>query len=225
MKAFYALLAPALLALPLSAHAASAPGPYVRLNAGINIMGTEDAHVGNANGQLSTDAGAAVSGALGWNFGNGPRLEIEGSYRANDISGETGFGGESAKGTESKYGFMANALYEFDAAPWISPYIGFGIGYQSVEEPGAKASFGPVSAVVFDSSQGSFAYQAIVGAAFPIPSIAGLDLTLEYRYLSITGDRTYNGIITVKGVGSFPTSDTATDDYNHTIMAGVRYAF
>jgi OOP family OmpA-OmpF porin len=225
MKAFYALLAPAIIALPLSAHAASAPGPYVKLNTGINIMGNEDAHAGNANGQVDLDPGFAISGAVGWNFGGGPRVEVEGSYRSNDISGETGFGGESAKGTESKTGVMFNALYEFDAAPWVSPYIGFGIGYQSVEEPGAKASFGTISAVTYDSSQGSFAYQAIVGAAFPIPSVAGLDLTLEYRYLSLPSERTYKGQITIQGVGSFPTSDTSTDNYNHSIMAGVRYAF
>ena len=41
---------------------------------------------------------------------------------------------------------------------------------------------------------GSFAYQAILGAAFPIAAIPGLAITAEYRFLGTAGNRDYGGV-------------------------------
>ncbi|HTJ64692.1 MAG TPA: outer membrane beta-barrel protein [Alphaproteobacteria bacterium] len=224
MKGISVVVAAIAAVLPICANAASPPGLYARLSSGLNFMEPEDGHAGNTNGQIITDPGVALVGAVGWNFGNGPRIEVEGSYRANDISGEAGFGARAAVGTESKFGFMANALFDFDMGSWITPYIGFGIGYQLIDEPGAHIAVGPISANILDTTKGSFAYQAIVGAAFPIDAVPGLDLTFEYRYLSAPDDRRSNGTITIQGVGSFPTP-VANDDFNHSILFGARYAF
>jgi opacity protein-like surface antigen len=212
------------LALPICANAASAPGLYARLSSGLNVMEPEDGHAGNTDGQILTDPGVALVGAVGWNFGSGPRVEVEGSYRANDISDESGFSARAAVGTESKFGFMANALFEFDMGSWIAPYIGVGLGYQLIDEPGAHLSVGPINANILDTTKGSFAYQAIAGAAFPIAAVPGLDLTFEYRYLGAPDDRKSNGTITIQGIGRFPTP-VANDDFNHSILLGARYAF
>ena len=60
------------------------------------------------------------------------------------------------------------------------------------------------------------AYQAILGAAIPISSVPGLAVTAEYRFMGLAGDRTYTG----GGVTA-----VRTDDYNHSVLFGIRYAF
>jgi hypothetical protein len=52
-----------------------------------------------------------------------------------------------------------------------------------------------------------------------------MTLTLEYRYLALTGERTYKGLATVVGVGSFPMTDVSNDNRNHSILVGIRVPF
>ena len=152
---------------------------------------------------------------MGWGFGNGLRAEIEGDYRNNKSNGFTQNSGSSigALGggtTEQKYGAMANVLYDFNGlTPWFVPYIGAGVGYQWINEKWnvynnlpftvptfstfGGSSFGPGSFRQGGrSTEGSFAYQAILGAAFPLPTVVpGLAFTAEYRFLGTTGNRSY----------------------------------
>ena len=92
------------------------------------------------------------------------------------------------------------------AAPLFIPTIGVGVGYQWAP---LKLNAGGVST---SSTAGAFAYQAILGAAIPIPNVPGLALTAEYRFFGLAGDRTYGG-------------DKLGNDFNHSILFGVRYAF
>ena len=85
---------------------------------------------------------------------------------------------------------MVNVLYDFNGlTPWFVPYLGVGAGYQWANENGvALTSFtGPSSLALQNTSKGSFAYQGIVGAAFPMPAIPGLAFTAEYRYMGLAG--------------------------------------
>ena len=66
------------------------------------------------------------------------------------------------------------------------------------------------------NTAGSFAYQAILGAAVPISSVPGLAISAEYRFMGLSGNRTY---------GSGRSSVVLTDDYNHAVLLGIRYAF
>jgi OOP family OmpA-OmpF porin len=105
---------------------------------------------------------------------------------------------------------MVNMLYDFNnLSPTFKPYLGVGAGYQwtDVNSSSPKITTG---------SAGAFAYQAIVGAAIPISSMPGLAVTGEYRFMGLAGDRTYddNGHPVVR-----------TDDFNHSILIGLRYAF
>ena len=86
------------------------------------------------------------------------------------------------------------------------PYIGAGAGYQWVQE---TLSFRGASG---SKTKGAFAYQAIGDAALPILSVPGLAVTAEYRFLGTSGDRNYSGV-------------KLGNDYNHSILLGVRYAF
>ena len=212
-----ALLAATMVALPLAANAAAPiDGLYVGLGAGINIMQNEKITANGQSGSLSTKLGPVVVLGLGYGFGNGFRAEVEGNYRSNSANSVSGIAGVTGvSGTEQKYGVMVNALYDFDVAPWISPYIGAGVGYQASNWQGFSFAAGGGSTGV-SGTKGSFAYQGIAGAALPIDGVPGLAVTAEYRFMGLAGNRGYSA----PGVNI-----SSTDNYNHSVLLGVRYAF
>ena len=77
-------------------------------------------------------------------------------------------------------------------------------------------------------TQGSFAFQAIGGLAFPIPGVPGLSLTAEYRFFGVPGSETFAGSRLIAGIagtgGPVPLKRRA-QQYNHSFLLGVRYAF
>jgi outer membrane protein OmpA-like peptidoglycan-associated protein len=216
-----------MLALPLAvANAQPVDGLYIGGGAGANFLQRETlSHAlpgghGGASGNVRTDIGPAAELSLGWGFGNGLRAEIEADYLQNNgFNNPQGFGGPgSAGGQEQKGGAMANVLYDFvGVVPMIQPYIGAGVGYQQVYLSGLHVGAGPAPFSSPTSNRGAFAYQGILGAAMPIPTAPGLALTLEYRFMGLTGNRTYG----VTGGGEA----TQTNDYNHTVLIGFRYNF
>ena len=95
--------------------------------------------------------------------------------------------------------------------------------------PGAtRSSFrvtpsAPGSGVVTsDDTQGSFAWQAIAGLAFPIPNLPGLSLTAEYRFFGALGGQSYAATVTPPGA-PFTVKPQHQDSNN--FLFGVRYAF
>jgi outer membrane protein OmpA-like peptidoglycan-associated protein/outer membrane protein W len=224
-----AVLAISVIALPIAAGAQPVSGPYIGLSAGVNML--QDQNVTSvpvpANGKLQSRVGPAVALSFGWGFGNGLRAEIEGDYRSNAFTKGVGFGlPVTASGTERKFGPMVNVLYDFNGiSPMVVPYVGAGIGYQWVRLDNLVATSAAGSGITASSSQGSFAYQAILGAAFPLASVApGLALTAEYRFMGLAGTRKYNNVFTVGGF-AVPGTSSHTDDNNHAFLVGIRYAF
>jgi opacity protein-like surface antigen len=226
------IFAMSVLTLPVAAQAQVSSGAYLSVGAGINKMQEEDvdAHLtasptSDVPGELLTSIGPSLVFAIGRGFHKNLRAEVEGNYLSNKIKGESGLAGEDfGTGTERKYGVMANGLYEFNGS-WINPYLGGGLGVQFISEPDATSSSGGVLVSVTGATKSAFAYQFIGGAEFPVHSKHGLSITAEYRYLALTGTRTYKGTATVPGVGSFDLSNTSSNDKNHSFLAGIRYAF
>ena len=201
MRIRSALLAATLLALPLAAQAQPITGLYVGGGGGVNIMQDEPFNSPDGGGKLEFNPGAAGVLALGWGFGNGLRAELEFDYRYNRVRGGAG---EASNPKEQKYGPMVNVLYDFTTlSPVVVPYVGAGVGYQWADISGGG----------FGETEGAFAYQGIIGAAIPIPQVPGLAFTTEGRFLGMSGNRDYNGGI------------KATDDFNYSVMIGLRYAF
>ncbi len=209
----------------LAAQAQPVTGLYIAGGAGVNIMLDEPIKSRTSggvttninNGNLQTNVGAAGVLSLGWGFGNGLRAEVEGDYRYNGFKSISGPNGNSVSinrsnggGNEQKYGPMVNVLYDFNGIwPSVVPYIGAGIGYQwATEKVNVYNSGG-------SQTEGAFAYQAIIGAAIPItPALA---VTAEYRFMGMSGNRTYTS-----GYGN---SITLGNDFNNSIMIGLRYNF
>ncbi len=206
--------------------------------------------IGN-NANLRSDAGFMGIVSVGYGLGNGLRLEVEGDYRQNkfnSLSGVVNSNGSrsslNAGGDERKYGGMLNVLYDFDPnvlglgffPAAITPYVGLGVGYMYDQQQNARfyGNSGPVfgqpngfnSLFRTNQGQGSFAYQAIIGAAFPIAQVPGLSVTTEYRFMGLAEANSFNYQYFAPGTSTrAKVRIGSNDDLNHSILVGLRYAF
>lgn len=226
------LLASAMLAAAPAAQAQPIQGLYVGAGGGANFLENERVRSGTIDGQsqrgggtIDFDIGWAALGSVGWGFGNGVRVEVEGSWRGNDISG-SGAHGTASSGQENKYGVMANVLFDMDiGSPYVFPYLGAGAGAVWAHQNNNLTSPGGFSAAIDSTTGASFAYQAIAGAAFPIPGVPGLSATTEFRYVGLNGYRRYSGTATAPGGGTVPVTVSTSDNNNFNLLVGLRYAF
>ena len=224
------LLAAALGCGPGAASAQTVNGLYIGGGVGVNLMpeqSVESLPGTTAKGRLSTEAGAAGVVSLGWGFGNGFRAELEGSYRYNGINGVSAIGPNArAVGNEQKFGIMTNLLYDVpDLVPVIQPYVGVGLGYQWAFEQGLAASATTGAFRLRQrATEGNFAYQGIVGAAWPVQAVPGLAVTGEYRFMGLAGNRSYDAA-TISAAGTAIGTARFSDNYNHSLLVGLRYSF
>ena len=246
MKLRMGLLAATVLAAPFAATAQPIDGLYVGAGAGYNYHQDQDVTgvVNNSTflpytgtGKFRFDNGFVGLASVGYGLGNGLRFEVEGSYRQNDLRRWSGsYFPANPHGKNQTYGAMFNALYDIDIAPytgvtWVMPYVGIGAGYQwtkmdSVSNTGTSLLY---SATTKDTDS-NFAYQGIIGAAFPIAAVPGLAITAEYRFMGVLATESYKGSVSGSQVPA-PRYATAlggfngAEQYNHSGIVGVRYAF
>jgi outer membrane protein OmpA-like peptidoglycan-associated protein len=196
MKIWSPLVAASLLCLPVAAMAQPVDGLYVGAGFGYNFM--QDQKVKTPlHGHLEENGGPIGVGSVGYGLGNGFRVELQGDYRTavqsshglNDVRNQT-------------YGAFVNALYDFDVGlDYMYPYAGAGVGWEETFETSGLRGH-----------ESSLAGQGIVGAAFPIPTVAGLSVTAEYRFMATVDDEKFSGV----KIGS---------QFNHAGLLGLRYAF
>ncbi|MFL5289849.1 MAG: OmpA family protein [Rhodopila sp.] len=232
-------IAAAQMPLPSFEPAPPLYGPYLGGGAGFNWL--QNQHLINglgtaADASLQSKFGYAAIGSFGWAFTNGLRVELEGDFRNNQFSAGRNFAGPTrAGGRELKYGPMVNVLYDMTNAlhnytgvsiPYFAPYVGVGVGYQWAHLSGFTASAASgFPSIASDDTYGAIAYQFILGGAVPIPSVRGLAMTAEYRFLGV-GSRKYN--VTTQATATAPaTFGTAKlgNDFNHAVVIGLRYNF
>ena len=235
----------AVAAAPGKVFAQPVSGVYIGAGGGANFMQRErnDSIIESGrpaialSGGTARDTGVTGVGSVGYGFGNGLRIELEGDYRYNRISKSSAvYSLASDGGREQKYGPMANVMFDLDiGSPYVFPYIGGGAGYQWVDEQrrttysynfsGPPGRTPNTSSIFTNGVDSSFAYQAIAGLSFPIPPVVGLSLTAEYRYFALAGDRTFTQTFTGTAVTPGRQQLKVTNDYNHSLMLGLRYAF
>ena len=251
------LLAATMLALPMAANAQPVTGLYI--GAGVGANWHSDANLNLVNSTYKVDgAGWVGLGSIGWGFGNGLRLELEGNYRYNNGSGiavrsplgrsvtsggntTTVIGSYGQAGNLSTYGFMVNALYDFNMGWPIVPYIGVGAGIGWTELGGVRSVLqtrttgtgGTSTATTqysINDTSAQFAYQAIVGAAYSLGSmVPGLALTGEFRFYG-TLDPDFN-VTQTRTSGPAPgpaipvPSSVSFTNYNYSLLIGLRYNF
>lgn len=255
MKLRAALLAATILAVPLAAQAEAVNGLYIGAGAGANWLNDtrlRSADIGGVNINLGKtrqqfDVGVRALASVGYGFGNGLRVELEGDYFQNSLSrvgrftSGGGIGGSNfqplattVSGDRLKYGGFANVLYDFDpnilfglgnAIPFpVSPYIGAGAGYLQAKNSNVLLQSGNQALIRSTGTDGNFAYQAIIGAAFPISAAPGLAVTAEYRFTGLADNTNFRGQYFAPGVAT-RAQLRESDQYNHSAMLGLRYAF
>lgn len=235
--------------LPAVAAAQPISGLYVGGGAGANFAPSMLSSQNNT--QINTNPGPVAVVSLGWGFGNGIRMEVEGNYRSNGVSSiQTLRVNRSLEplsnvnGTMQTYGVMVNGFYDIPFQPFgmVKPYIGAGVGYgwlhlgnttgngfATFRLPGNN-TFGPAAETVSFGTAGAFAYQVIAGAAIPLNFVPGLDATLEYRFYGTTQanvptTRVADTTNTVNGVIPSATTQNGFSLANHAVLVGLRYSF
>jgi outer membrane protein OmpA-like peptidoglycan-associated protein len=186
---------------------------------------------GKANFKLGWTGVASV----GWGFGNGLRAEIEGNFRQNEVESIRGLGlAPIARtgGFQRTYGVMANVFYDLDPSflgigpSVVQPYVGVGAGYAWTEWRNLRGQSAVNGLVVHsDDEDGQFAYQAIVGVGAPLTwlGVTGLTLTAEYRFFGTLQPEMFTTISTPAGT-PVSAGTVESDNYNHSVMLGLRYA-
>jgi outer membrane protein OmpA-like peptidoglycan-associated protein len=210
MKLRLALAAATCLVLPLAAHAQPVTGPYVSLGAGTSILNPVPASDATGSGKILSRPSYAGDIAVGYGFGNGFRVELNGNYYRNTVH-KIG-GGARATGGLNTYGPMVNALYDMNVGLPIFPYVGAGVGYQWQNLSSAinTPALGRVS-----GDKGSFAYNVIAGAAYPLPMVPGLSLTAEYKFTQLVESRNYSAAGGLKA--------KLGQESSNTFLLGLRY--
>jgi OOP family OmpA-OmpF porin len=230
MRLRSAIIATAVLATPVVAMAQPITGFYVGGGAGLQIpqnstgslVGTQP-HAGGNTAKLNEQPGFNSNVAVGYGLGNGFRFEIEGDYDQSNIN-KAYSAPVTSKGNIANYGLMANAYYDLDVGlPWIFPYIGAGAGYQWSDLHSLKSS-GPGFYSDSNAQSGSFAWQAIIGASFPVPNVPGLSLTADYRFMDITSGESFHTTVVNGGVAGRANLKMGPQ-FDHELVFGVRYAF
>ena len=171
--------AAAMMVLPVAAQAQSpAPGVYIGAEGGLNWLLNFSANTNLAPNfatvSVTPQTGWVVGGVIGYDF-VGPRVELEGVYRQNQLN--IGVPNTAINNKVGQLGIMANLLYDFMPASVITPYIGAGAGVGFVDS---------------NQSLGStvFAYQGIIGLAWNVDT--NFRVALDGRYYG-TSNPSING--------------------------------
>ncbi|HQU05469.1 MAG TPA: OmpA family protein, partial [Acidocella sp.] len=195
-----------------------------------------DINISSHNNYRPSYAGV---GYLGYGFGNGFRVQLDGDFIRNTratgnlsatiTQGTQSFssgqsGNVKAAGGEDKYGPMVNVLYDFSVGLPVYPYVGAGVGYQWVEYNSAfKVPL--ANGVTVGGTKASFAYDIIAGVSYPLPAMPQLSLTAEYRFMQLTESRNYNLNFPTSFLRSrFPTKVKVGQESSHTFLVGLRYS-
>ncbi len=233
-------LAATILAAPTAVLAQPIQGLYIGAGAGANFLQEErvlaSPGLGLGSKHLATNIGEVGVGSVGWGFGNGLRLEVEGDFRHNRVRQISGYPSPAQSGGDQySYGGMVNALFDMDIGyNWIYPYFGLGAGIADSQLSDVRSSL-LTSPTKYDFKGNSvnFAYQGIFGLSFPIAPVPGLSLTAEYRFYGILDAPSFHGSqvpVVYGGRYVAPATNRAgnlnlNSDYNHSLLLGVRYAF
>ncbi len=211
------------LCAPVAAHAQDADsGPYIGFSGGYVLPGESDNSGAfdatvpatddwpeipegtSLEWETEFDDGYALSGQIGYAFGNGLRAELEGAYTKYDVDShsELTVGGTDidaldvavltraepddgnptvgaviadGQGSVKNFGLFGNVFYDIQTGSGFKPYVGAGLGYQWVD-----VDFSPSGVDVADDDDGAFSYQLMAGAGFAVTQ--SVDLFAQYTY-------------------------------------------
>jgi opacity protein-like surface antigen len=165
---------------------------------------------------------------FGYDTGHYFRFDITGEYRGSAVflaedTYQT-FGPASNQYTADIESWVGLANAYIDLGTWycVTPYVGGGVGFASIDVIGLTDTNVPVNGFAFakDNSQTNFAWALYAGLAYKVTP--GLTIDLSYRYTDLGDIRT--GTITTYDLtassGGFQIEDITSND----LMLSVRWA-
>jgi outer membrane protein OmpA-like peptidoglycan-associated protein/outer membrane protein W len=173
------------------------------------------------------DVGHAGTLALGYGLPFGLRAELEGFHRQNRNGTGSAFTRPASSGIATTYGLMANLLFDIPLGglgQTVRPYLGAGFGYAWTDWSSVRGAAGSAR-LALDDTDGTFAFQGILGMAFPLPAIPGLALTAEYRYFGTTDNPMIGGRVSDAASGESRRVSVPVATSSHNAMIGLRYHF
>lgn len=220
-------LATAAVAALATVQQAQADGMYVSVFGGANFQ-KDNSHFataayfsGSEAHNTDPDTGFVIGAAIGTGLDNwvkGLRVELEASYRRNDVGGNwrtgifSGFytttGGIDANA--STFALMANVAYDIDVGLKVKPYVLGGAGWARTRFEGVEFFTGGSTNTSFDVENTGFAWQ--LGAGFNYEVAPGVDVGLGYRYFDGPNTSYFAG----KNI-----SPIDHDNTNHSVMVNL----
>ncbi len=213
MKKCLLMLTGAAVLLSLSSAACAAVGrPYLSINVGMAVPEDSDSNMDGQSVTLESDAGPALTGALGYDFGS-LRLEGELSYQKNDLDKvlvhEFGLAADASGDTTSLAG-MVNGYFQFLNPSPFTPFLTAGIGYAKIE----VNDFAVLGENLGGDDGTSVAYQVGAGCSYAVNPMMSVDV--QYRYANAPDLQ-----LDLEGYGQEQDVECAS----HNIYGGLRFAF
>ncbi|MEM1103641.1 MAG: OmpA family protein, partial [Pseudomonadota bacterium] len=178
-------------------------GLYGYLGAGYNQP--LDSDLGDVvAGDIEYDAGLGVLGAIGYDYGDYFRTELELGLRTNDVEDVENFDG--GLGDTDVFTAMANMIFTAPVSSAFEPYIGGGVGIGRIERDVSATGLD------LDDDDVQLAYQGIAGVAFKVAESLALDVS--YRYLRLEDQ----DIVT-------PAGEVEAEYAAHGVFGGLRWNF
>jgi hypothetical protein len=208
-----------------------AGGPTLLQDIGVNPV---DGPYGPGPAKERYNVGFIGAGAVGYAFSNGLQFDVLGAYEYNNLNNLVPVPVPGRQtGHQETYGSFLEGAYAFKMTDlgipisFFSPYIGIGSGAVWTHHPSPEYLSNGDLHRIGGTSGANFAYEGILGAAFPIAAVPGLALTTDYRLVGIhnAGDlfsTFYNvpeGKIVTGRIG------LQKDIFVHVMTFGVAYAF
>ncbi len=188
-----------------TAHAA-VEGWYISVAGGGNHIQDDKVEGVGFSQEIEYDLGYAAQGAVGYQYPNGLRTELEAAYRTNDV--DTIAAGR-ATGDVNVYSAMVNVLYDFDISDTgLDTYVGAGAGLAYVDYD----SVSPAGGSIVDDSDVTPALQAMAGVSYDVGDAT--EIYMNYNYF-------YANNVNVKNAAAV---DTETDYTTNTVMLGLKFA-
>jgi opacity protein-like surface antigen len=138
-------------AVPRSQLGASDRGFYAKAFGGYGLLESADVDItgagaANGSGEGEFDNGFMAGAAVGYQFDDSWSLELDYSFRTNDVDSVTDGGTALADGGDyASTALMLNAYYAFDTDWQVRPYVGLGFGYATeidIDDDGPNFSGG-----------------------------------------------------------------------------------
>ena len=180
---------------------------YISAHGMSTFIDESDIETGSNTYQITYKQGYGFSGAVGsWvDFDTPGRIEIEGSYRTNDVD-DTTWTPPSIKASIESVSVMLNAYADYDVRSFFKPFVGLGVGMAEI-----TLDLGPFGSAADTVAAG----QIILGCEVPLNDHFSIEA--QYRFFGTPHPKLKSNQAGDPGYES--------EYLTHNTLVGLRYAF